>query len=56
MPVLDERLQATYLSCFQVGSVVVGLVEEVDELFSKKDKEREAIIFENLPMREEPRI
>jgi len=40
----------------EVGSVVVGLVEEVDELFSKKDKEREAIIFENLPMREEPRI
>merc|ERR1711956_79480 len=40
----------------EVGSVVVGLVEQVDELFSKKDKEREAIIFENLPMREEPRI
>ena len=49
-------MHATYLFCFQVGSVVVGLVEEVDELFSKKDKEREAIIFENLPMREEPRI
>jgi hypothetical protein len=39
-----------------VGSVVVGLVEEVDELFSRRDKEREAIIFDNLPMREEPRI
>ena len=53
---INWRLHATYLSCFQVGSVVVGLVEEVDELFSKKDKEREATIFENLPMREEPRI
>ena len=38
-------LHATYLSCFQVGSVVVGLVAEVDELFRKNDKEREGIIF-----------
>merc|ERR1719373_309385 len=38
----------------EIGSAVVGLVGEIDELFSSKDKEREEIIFENLPIREEP--
>jgi len=39
-----------------VGSVVKGLVGEIDELFSNKDKEREELSFDNLPIREEPRL
>ena len=42
--------------CFQVGSVVKDLVGEIDELFSSKDKEREELSFDNLPIREEPRL
>jgi len=39
-----------------VGAVVKDLVEEVDELFSNKDKEREDLSFESLPLKEEPRL
>jgi len=39
-----------------VGSVVSDLIGEVDELFSDKDKEREEITFNKLPIREEPRL
>jgi len=35
---------------------VRDLVESVDELFSKKDKEREEINFSNLPIKEEPKL
>jgi len=39
-----------------VGAVVKDLVEEVDELFSNKDKEREELSFDTLPVRDEPRL
>ena len=39
---------------FQVGSVVKDLIEEVDELFSEKDKDRDEVTFDKLL--EEPRI
>ena len=39
---------------FQVGSVVKDLIEEVDELFSEKDKDRNEVTFDKL--REEPRL
>ena len=57
MHLQNNYLFARYLFfCFQVGAVVKDLVEEVDELFSNKDKEREDLSFESLPLREEPRL
>merc|ERR1712008_478548 len=38
----------------EVGSVVKDLIEEVDELFSEKDKDRDGVTFDKLL--EEPRI
>ena len=53
----NNYLFARYLLfCFQVGAVVKDLVEEVDELFSNKDKEREELSFDTLPVRDEPRL
>jgi len=39
-----------------VGVLVKDIVDVVDELISNKDKEREELSFDNLPIRDEPRI